>query len=704
MIAQSVVYPPSPSISHPAASEISVRFKREVTKVLTSIVLFFIVYLLLVLLAGILALLTVYGGAMLIIAAPKFLTLMVGLGLIGVGVMVLIFLVKFIFAVSRFDHSNSIELKEADQPELFAFIRKLSADTQTSFPKKIFLTPEVNASVFYNSTFWSMFLPVRKNLQIGLGLVNVLTISEFKAVVAHEFGHFSQKSMKLGSFVYNVNKIIYNMLYHNSGYGRTLNAWANIHTFFALFASLTVRIVQVIQWVLQKMYALLNKNYMALSREMEFHADAVAAGVSGSNSLITALRKLELADSSYQAVVHKYNELFREKIIASNLYHDQQTVLHQIASENKLEIRNNMAIVSEVFLNGQAQNRVNIKDQWASHPSLRERTSQLSELGIVSKENNDPAWLLFRNCEVVQAALTKKIYTGISLPEDAVNIDSVAFREKFMTDQKRYRLPAVFKGYFDDREFTEFDFAPIIAARKETNLETEAANLISDSDARLPKIIKGLKSDISILEHIRDSVPQIKSFDFDGQKYSADQATEVLERLSKELITAEEQVRQKDKNIWTGWWLAANTNRETADLFLKGWKDYMMLRKEVADFLVHINSTLELIAPFYSDESLTHETVNAIIEELKLQHEPEFKFKLKRWLDECDFNGQESLYEQAVAFISKDYLYFANGEFMNSELDEYNQLSREIWEVVSLHKISCFKKLLISAAARSSPQ
>jgi len=51
-------------------------------------------------------------------------------------------------------------------------------------------------------------LPGRKNLVIGLGLVNRLNLSEFKAVLAHEFGHFSQNSMKLGSYVYTSNRII----------------------------------------------------------------------------------------------------------------------------------------------------------------------------------------------------------------------------------------------------------------------------------------------------------------------------------------------------------------------------------------------------------------------------------------------------------------------------------------------------------------
>src|SRR5690606_19974293 len=123
--------------------------------------------------------------------------------------------------------SGSVEITDQDQPELFAFIRQVAADTQAPFPKKIFISSDVNASVSYDSSFWSMFFPVRKNLTIGLGLVNSLNLSEFKAVMAHEFGHFSQRSMKLGSYVYNVNRILHNMLYDNSGFSRLLSGFAN---------------------------------------------------------------------------------------------------------------------------------------------------------------------------------------------------------------------------------------------------------------------------------------------------------------------------------------------------------------------------------------------------------------------------------------------------------------------------------------------
>ncbi|OQP64717.1 hypothetical protein A3860_18315 [Niastella vici] len=154
-----LVYPETPENVPLTITDPSRSFKKEVSTVMGSVVLFFIVYILLILLSVLLTIACVYGGIALIIALPRFITLMLGIGLIGLGVMVLIFLVKFIFSVSRYDRSGIVEIKEADHPRLFAFIKQLTRDTQTHFPKRIYLSPEVNACVFYDSSFFSMFLP-----------------------------------------------------------------------------------------------------------------------------------------------------------------------------------------------------------------------------------------------------------------------------------------------------------------------------------------------------------------------------------------------------------------------------------------------------------------------------------------------------------------------------------------------------------------
>lgn len=273
-------------------------FKKEATKSIASIIVFMLVYLLLMAASIALVVAACYGGVALIALRPGLYTLLGGLGIVGVGLMVFVFLIKFMFSSDKEDNSNSIEVTEEQQPQLFAAIYEIAKQTGTRRPKKVFLSPDVNACVFYHSSFWSMFLPIRKNLKIGLGLVNALNASEFKAVIAHEFGHFSQRSMKLGSWVYQVNKIIYNMLFNNQGYAQTLGAAGSIHGILSIFAHITVGIVQAIQWVLRQVFKLVNKSYLGLSRQMEFHADLVAASLYGSNNIVNALHRIEFAEAA----------------------------------------------------------------------------------------------------------------------------------------------------------------------------------------------------------------------------------------------------------------------------------------------------------------------------------------------------------------------------------------------------------------------
>ncbi|MGK4302038.1 M48 family metallopeptidase, partial [Klebsiella pneumoniae] len=84
-----------------------------------------------------------------------------------------LYFIKNLFKFRRRDPLY-LEITEAEQPRLFAFVRQLCAETQAPEPARIVVSPEVNAGVFYAASFWSLFWPVRKNLHIGLGLVNCL--------------------------------------------------------------------------------------------------------------------------------------------------------------------------------------------------------------------------------------------------------------------------------------------------------------------------------------------------------------------------------------------------------------------------------------------------------------------------------------------------------------------------------------------------
>ena len=139
--------------------KLSKQFKASTRKTILSIVFFVVVYLIMVLWAIGLTALAVYYGIMLIISFPNFFTLVIGFGMSSMGVVVLIFLFKFIFASRKTDVSQLIEVNKNDEPKLFGFIQELVDQVGTRFPKRIYLSPEANAGVFYNSNFWSMFFP-----------------------------------------------------------------------------------------------------------------------------------------------------------------------------------------------------------------------------------------------------------------------------------------------------------------------------------------------------------------------------------------------------------------------------------------------------------------------------------------------------------------------------------------------------------------
>lgn len=700
MSASVLIYPETPANVPESVTRPSAAFKSTVSKVMGSIVLFFIVYLLLIILATGLAIASAYGGIAIIMAAPGFFTIVIGIGLLGLGIMVLFFLIKFIFAVSRFDKSGSIEIKEADHPKLFAFIRQLTNDTQTPFPKRIYLSPEVNACVFYDSGFWSMFLPVKKNLQIGLGLVNSVNLSEFKAVMAHEFGHFSQRSMKLGAFVYNVNKVIYNMLFENTSYGRSLQKWASVSDYFSIFAMVTAKIVTGIQYVLREMYGLINKNYLSLSREMEFHADAVAASVSGSDNCISALRRIELAGALYGSTIEKCNELYKEKFITGNVYHNQHYMLKQYAELYKLPLQNDLPVVSEEFLQTVNTNRVNFKDQWASHPSLEERAKHLSQLAVQADRRQESAWELFDNVEEWQATLTGKLY-GSNESQDGIKIlDKTGFEEKIQQDKDLFSLPDSFKGFYDRRPVTKMNIGELsfqVSTTAENGVEFE--NIFNAENAGLYKKISALESDLQVLKAIASKEIKTKTFDFDGSKYDAFEANRIAEKLQHDLAAMQQQMELLDKNAYRYFYRKAlQVDSFEAARFKNAWTQFFTLRDESEGFLNRANEIMEAFQPLYSGAGLNIDQARQITEQIK-NGEHRIKPMLERWIKDGAFDLAPTYKTEVQSFLSKSFEYFSGESFFNEELSTLHMILNEGWRHINDFQFRKLKEILEMQAA-----
>ncbi|MEA4981715.1 MAG: M48 family metalloprotease, partial [Paludibacter sp.] len=522
-------------------------FKIQAAKSILAIIFFIFTYLIILILAFLLTGLCVVGGLALFATKPMFITLAFGLGLASFGILILIFLLKFIFKSHKTDRSHLLEVTENQEPELFGLIREIADEVGTNFPKKVYISSEVNASVFYDSSFWSMFLPVKKNLLIGLGLVNTITKEELKAILSHEFGHFSQKTMKVGSYVYNVNQVIFNMLFDNESYEELVKKWANMSGYFSLFVVLAGKINKGIQWILKKTYIVVNKNYLGLSREMEFHADEIAASVTGYEPLKKSLLRMGLADTSFNNVLNFYNSKISDNIKSVNVFHDQSAVINFIADINGLTLTNQLPDIKLEEQNKYNKSRLVIKDQWSSHPTTEERINRLIKTCFSKTNTSDSlANSIFTDITKLQKQISDKLFETVSYEGEIKEIASTSFLDEFKNDTLINSFSNIYNGYYDNKNPQIFD----LSNGESNNGILTMDELFSDEKVDLVYTAFALQNDIETLKSISNKELLVKTFDYNGIKYKSKKSGKLIEELKPELEKLNELIKLNDYKIY----------------------------------------------------------------------------------------------------------------------------------------------------------
>ena len=530
------------------AVTLSPTFKREATKAIFAICLFALTYLLIVILAVCLTAACLYMGTYIMAEIPSVFGLAFGLGLASLGVFVLIFLLKFIVQKHKKDLSHMVEIHEQDAPRLFAMLHTLATDAGTLFPQKVYLSADVNASVFYASSFWSMFLPIKKNLQIGLGLVNTVTDEELRGILAHEFGHFSQRSMKVGSYVYNVNQIIFNLLYENEGYKKGLSSWGQF-SYFRLFTYLAVKINEGIQWILRQLYKLVNKSYLGLSREMEFHADAIAASITGAEPLKKALLRTGLADASYNNVLDYYERKIPDNIKSENIYLEQYSVMEFLGQLNDYTFVSGLPVIPMGEQAKYDKSKLVIQNQWASHPSIEDRLQHLDKLGFDSMPKVEAlANGLLPDIGQLQKRLTEIVFRQVAYEGETQMLATSAFMEDYKDRILKDSFGKIFNSYYDHRNP---DILCLEGLEEEaTGAPAAFADLFSDEKVEWVYTAIALKNDILLLNDITEGKAVIKSFDYDGVRYGKKEAKALAARLETELAEMTVRLRKNDTGIY----------------------------------------------------------------------------------------------------------------------------------------------------------
>lgn len=639
------------------------QFKKKAYRAILSIVLFVATYIALMALAVGLAILCGYAAIYILSLNVSIITIMLALGCLGVGLLTLFFLIKFMFTRNKADLSGFTEITRSEEPGIFALIDSVVQEAGTDFPKKVYISHEVNASVFYDSGFWSMFLPVRKNLHIGMGLMNTVTVDELKGIIAHEFGHFSQRSMKVGSYVYNVNYIIHNMLYQNEGYTKVVSKLANIHAAMSLPIIAGMRIVYGIQLTLQEVYKVVNISYMALSREMEFHADEVAANIAGPQTLITSLVRMELANKSLNEIYSFYGSRESQNLKPQNIFPKQFFAMSVLAKEFDLPFKDGLPVVTHEHESRFNKSKIEIGNQWMSHPSNKDRIDRLISLNLPDKpQNSAAAMTLFSNPEKMQQEVTEKLFSRVRYEGDVVQHMCEDFEQEYIKERVNNSFAKMYNNYFDDNNLTKADVSDYAGQSTTTN----AAELFSNEKIELVYTAIGVENDIEILKQVKTGTTGVKSFDYDGKRYSKNDIESLLPALEKQLQQFRAAIEDNNNNIVQYFYSKSQLKGKS--------EEYKLLLGKYVRFKAFQATASACVSDLYKHmQFLNTSTVVSEIES-NLRRLAPYELKLKEVMQQyiSDAVYKEYIPEETVQkiqqYLDKNYIYFAGDTYNHNVL------------------------------------
>jgi Zn-dependent protease with chaperone function len=387
-----------------------------------------------------------------------------GYALGAVAAFLTVFLIKALFFVNRGGEVNDMEVTREQQPGLFEFLYKLADEAGAPRPHRVFLSGRVNAAVFYDLTFLNLIIPSKKNLEIGLALVNGLNLGELKAVLAHEFGHFTQGSMAVGRWVYVAQQIATHIIHQRDILDRFLMGVSNFDIRIAWVGWILRIIVWALRAILDTAFSLVVIAQRSLSREMEFHADLVSVSLTGSDALVHALHRLHAADDAWNRALGVASDELVAGRAVTDIFVIQKIItqrMKEILDDENYDappaIPDTNCESHRVF----AKNEVHPPQMWSTHPPNEAREENAKKNYISAAIDERPAWDIFRNAQSLREDMTKHI---LSASPDADKLPKSALTETVANVNQAYakamydrRYRGMYMGRSCVREFESAD-------------------------------------------------------------------------------------------------------------------------------------------------------------------------------------------------------------------------------------------------------
>jgi heat shock protein HtpX len=283
-------------------------------------------------------------------------------------------------------------------PRLFAELEKIAASLNEPMPREVYLIGDVNAWVADRGGI--LGVGSRRVMGLGLPLMSILTVSQFRAVLAHEFAHYYGGDTSLGPWVYKTKMAMI----------RTFQTMGSLGEFarYAVLAIMHLIVSTILKWYFIVFLRAIN----IVSRRQEFRADELACLVAGPKPLIDGLRAIHAAGPAWGS--------YWASEVSPILSNGRIPPL----GEGFARFLASPVVAPQVETNVQKELREGKASPYDTHPPLRERIAAAEQLPTSDlPEDTRPASSLLGSPETLELSFLRA--ANPDLPTD--NLRGVAW-------------------------------------------------------------------------------------------------------------------------------------------------------------------------------------------------------------------------------------------------------------------------------------
>ena len=339
--------------------------------------------------------------AVLVALRVNFITILVVVAPLVAGVIVTFFLLKPLLSRPA-KQEELLILRREEEPELFAFIDRLCAVVGSPAPTQIAADLQVNAFARLHRGWWGL-LTGELALTIGLPLVAGLNLPQWAGVLAHEFGHFSQKAgLRLYFLIGSIRTWFARVAYERDAWDARLEEWRATSGWRTnLILNVAYGGVWLSRAILRGLLHVAGIVTAWFSRQMEFDADRHEASLVGADVFAETTNRLtELGYAGERAW-----QVMERSWLLRRVPDDFPVLVRQVEAEIDATTRESLIAMSFAATT----------ERFATHPSPADRIANVEGItGIVPREGvwspAPPAASLFRDFAAVCRRTTERHY------------------------------------------------------------------------------------------------------------------------------------------------------------------------------------------------------------------------------------------------------------------------------------------------------